>query len=167
MMKLSFAAGMTNVKFFVKLLRKRKGYIMIELNIFAVIVSAVIIMGLGAMWFSPVLFGNQWMKEMNLTMEDFERMQAEGKSFTMAYVSSGISALVISVAMASLISLLGFHGNIAYALLTAVLIYFCFTAMATLKEIHWEDRPLRLSMIGGGYELTSYLIAAGISALWV
>ena len=139
---------------------------MLDLNIYAIVVSAVIIMVLGAFWFSPVLFGNAWMAAMGLTMNDIEEMQKEGKSMGSAYAASMISAVTIAVAFAVLIRLLGLEGNVVYGLLLAVGIYFCFNFTTVIKQIFWEERPAKLVFISGGYELTSFIFAGAIISVW-
>jgi hypothetical protein len=44
----------------------------ISINILAVILAAIVAFVLGALWYSPILFGKIWQKEIGFTGEDFK-----------------------------------------------------------------------------------------------
>ena len=51
---------------------------MIYINFLAVLVAAVVHMSLGALWFSPLLFGKQWLSVSNVTPEMMAASKAKG-----------------------------------------------------------------------------------------
>ena len=59
-----------------------------NINIWAVLVSAVAFWALGALWYSPVLFGKRWQKEVGMTDEEL------GKS-NMALIFGGSFLLML------------------------------------------------------------------------
>jgi hypothetical protein len=43
-----------------------------SINYLAVFVAAIAVFGLGSLWYTPILFGNVWLKEVGLTPEKVE-----------------------------------------------------------------------------------------------
>jgi len=50
----------------------------IDLNYWAVLVSAVASMVIGALWYSPILFGNIWMNLMKIDPKNIDKMKDKG-----------------------------------------------------------------------------------------
>ncbi len=46
-----------------------------DVNLLAVLGAAVLNMVLGALWYSPMLFGSSWMKEMKTNKKEMEEMK--------------------------------------------------------------------------------------------
>ncbi|PCJ14914.1 MAG: hypothetical protein COB04_14065 [Gammaproteobacteria bacterium] len=72
----------------------------LELNLLGVIVATVIGMALGALWYSPLLFGNQWMQSINKTPETLG-------SPTGPMIGSVIASLLTALGVALLFSFVG------------------------------------------------------------
>ncbi len=73
-------------------------------NILPVIVAAVLGMIVGFLWYSPMLFGKQWMEVMGLTKE---KMEAAKKEMGKMYALSFFGVLMMSFILAGVISLAG------------------------------------------------------------
>ena len=71
----------------------------IGVNYFAVFVSAVVYMIIGAFWYSPIGFGKMWM---HLTGVDFEKLTKEEKSKNMmsAYLINFLAAVLLTLTLA-------------------------------------------------------------------
>ena len=50
----------------------------IDLNYWAVLVSAVASMTIGALWYSPILFGKIWMNLMKIDLKSMDKMEDKG-----------------------------------------------------------------------------------------
>src|SRR5712671_1583206 len=78
-------------------------------NLWAVLVAAVVTMPLGFLWYSPALFANPWMKLMGYDPNDkakiAEMQKSAGPSYALSMVASILTAFVlgkiISVASAA------------------------------------------------------------------
>src|SRR5205807_1161085 len=69
----------------------------VHINYLAVIVATVAAFALGGLWYSPLLFANQWVKAHDYTEERVKEMQqTAGK----AYAVSAFSQLLIALALA-------------------------------------------------------------------
>lgn len=58
------------------------------INYLAVIVATVLSMVLGMLWYSPMLFGKAWMKEMGISEEDAKKQKEQGMGKFMAIGSA-------------------------------------------------------------------------------
>jgi hypothetical protein len=129
-------------------------------NIWAVLVSVVVNMALGALWYSPILFGNIWMKLIEKKADDISR--AEGnKAMSMAIIPAIVSA-------AGLALLTGISGaeTIVDALVLGSLASIAFSGMSLLNLVFFEDRKFGLTVINTGYSFVSFNIIAVILTLW-
>jgi hypothetical protein len=133
-----------------------------QVNIPAVLVSAVAAFALGALWYSPVLFAKQWMKAQGHTPEKLEAMK---KGMARAYGVSFICLLVMAAAMALLIGRLGI-GSVLGGIKLGVLCWVGFAATVGLTANMYSDKPLSAYLIDAGYQLVYMVIMGIILALW-
>ncbi len=133
-----------------------------QVNIPAVLVSAVAAFALGALWYSPVLFAKQWMKAQGHTPEKLEAMK---KGMARAYGVSFVCFLVTAAAMALLIGRLGI-GSVLGGIKLGVLCWVGFAATVGLTANMYSDKPLSAYLIDAGYQLVYMVIMGIILALW-
>ncbi|CAF0963905.1 unnamed protein product [Adineta steineri] len=84
---------------------------MVTINYYAVATCTLINMILGAMWYSPLLFGTTWVKLMGL---DFKKMQTDPiiqKNAQKGYILSSICHLVMVIIMAHFIEYMHASGS--------------------------------------------------------
>ncbi len=133
--------------------------IFLNVNIWGVIISAVAFMVLGSLWYSPLLFGKQWMKLLGLTPD----MKPHKKSIVLSYVGMTVSALVMayveSVFMKNMFVTWqkdAFH--------VALLLWVGFIATSSAGEYLFNPKPKmwRLYWINAGYYLVQLVIGAFI-----
>src|SRR4051812_24897159 len=69
----------------------------VDINWIAVILAAVINMAIGAYWYSPRLFGREWMKLIGKKMEDMDKMRSRaGPGYGIAAIGALIQAWVLA-----------------------------------------------------------------------
>jgi len=129
-----------------------------DVNWLAVLVAAVINMALGALWYSPVLFGNKWMELIGKTADEIE---GDPTIYVFTLVRSLISALVLSLALIAF----GAAG-IADGLVIAVMLWLGFNAASTLVYTLFEGPPMPVWGIFVGYELVSILLQSILLTVW-
>ena len=88
------------------------------INIFAVIVIAMIYWILGALWYSKILFGNLWMKSIGKTEDELE-MKAS------SFIGSAIISFMIPLFLAILLEIIGAI-NLVNGILVALIIWIGF-----------------------------------------
>jgi hypothetical protein len=130
------------------------------INYLAVLVSAVAYMIIGALWYSPILFGNAWMKGIGKTKEEITAQSAAWK-YIWALAMSFIAAYGIARIM------LWTGGNsITDALLIAILAGICFILTTFTVNDNFEGRPMGLSFINVFYHVVGFIVMGIIIGAW-
>ncbi|MEW5925629.1 MAG: DUF1761 domain-containing protein [Candidatus Zixiibacteriota bacterium] len=130
------------------------------INFWAVLVSAVAYMALGAIWYSPALFGNAWMKGIGKTKEqitaDFSPV-----SYFVAFATSFLAAYGIARIM------LWMGGESIYdGVIVALLAGVCFVLTSLGVTDAFEKRPRSLSFINIFFHIVGFVIAGIIIGAW-
>src|SRR5687767_10682602 len=114
----------------------------ITINFWAVLVAAIINMGVGFAWYGP-LFGKLWKKLMGLTDESMKNMPL---SAAQASVGGFITALVMAYGLGHFVNLTGATG-LDGAWQLAFWIWLGFQATVSAGSFLWEGKPLRLFLL--------------------
>lgn len=125
-----------------------------NINILAILAAAVVPMFIGALWYSPVLFGNEWMKEMGMDPADKklqESMKSKaGKGYTAMFVGNIFMAIILYMLLVELSIT-----EMTQALMWGSLLSFAFHGASALGSIFWEDHSVKLFLINSFYSLVS------------
>lgn len=132
----------------------------VDINYMAVIVSTVIGMVLGALWYSPVLFANAWMKATGRKKEDVSASNA-----TRGYVIAVIANLLTAYVLAHFVQYAG-ATTFAEGMLTGFWAWLGFVATVSTMNDAFEDRPAQLTLINVGMQLVALVIMGGLLAVW-
>ena len=134
-----------------------------EINYWAVLIVTVLSMGLGALWYSPVMFLNRWASLARIDMDDrggpvaIPMIVAFAVTFLTAWVLAGSTAIA-------------WHfyegGYFVSAIVTAVTLWAGFTASRFITHDVFEGRPSQLTVLNIGFELATVLIMAVVIGLW-
>jgi hypothetical protein len=87
---------------------------MIEMNYWYILLAAVVQFVLGAVWYSPLLFGNVWMKIMNVDHYSKEELQKMQQSMMPFMALQFVLTLVTTFVLANNIAYAGLTGAAAY-----------------------------------------------------
>jgi len=118
----------------------------------AIVVSAVVGMVVGALWYSPLLFGKTWMKLMGLTKSSMDK--AKKKGMGKSYFTMFISLLVMAYALSLFLNVDGLMG--------AFWIWLGFIATIMFGSVIWEGKPLKLYFINVFHWLAVILVMGTI-----
>lgn len=134
----------------------------ISVNLWAVLVSGVIYMAVGSLWYSPLLFGKPWMHYMGIKQEDMGKMK---NSVVKAYLGSFIASLVTSYVLAHFVA---YTDAITFAegMQTAFWIWLGFVITFGMNAYFYEHKALGLVAINRGYDLVVLLLTGGLLAVW-
>ncbi|SEK31970.1 Protein of unknown function [Colwellia chukchiensis] len=121
-----------------------------ELNILAIIVATVIGMVLGALWYSPVLFGNAWLTCIGKTPETL------GKS-TVPMIGSVFASLLSAIGVSLLFSLLNVV-DIITAGGIGLILGFLIIFPAFLSDSLFCGWGNKLLLIQSGYRIVSVFL---------
>jgi len=135
-----------------------------DINYLAVLVAGIVGMVIGALWYSPVLFGSVWMRAMGKTKES---MQAEmqGKSMGKLYVIAFVAQLITAWILAKFIYYTG-AATMAEGFKIGFLLWLGFVATATISAVLWEGKKWSLYWIFNSMQLVVLLVMAWILAVW-
>jgi hypothetical protein len=131
---------------------------MSTINWLAILVSGISAFVLGGVWYSPALFGNAWMKENSMTVEDVKKGN-KGKIFGWSFILSLIMAANLGMYLNA--PGINLSQGIMYGFLTGVWI-FCGIAIVGL----FEHKTARYIFINGGYMLIGLTLMGAIIGVW-
>jgi hypothetical protein len=134
-------------------------------NVWAVLVCALVTMVAGFLWYSPVLFANPWMVLMGYDPNDktkiAEMQKSAGPSYAMSLVASILSAIVLGkiIEVANVNSALnGMEIGLA--------IWLGIVTTVQLTGALFSRQPFKLYLINTGYQAVCYLAMGAILGGW-
>ncbi len=125
-----------------------------EINFLAVIIATVVYFLIGYIWYSPILFGKAWQRELGLSDEDLQDVNLV-KIMGAAFVLSFIIAL-------NLAAFLTEGASFAWGIMAGGLAGVGWVATSIGILYLFEQQSLRLFFINAGYHAFSYMIMGGI-----
>lgn len=131
-----------------------------SLNFLAILVSAIILWVLGAIWYSPALFAKPWMELLGIKKES-----AKSSAMMLGMVSSFICDLVLAFILDHII-VWSHATGFGYGCVIGILIWIGFIAAPNVPQGIYEGRPFKLFAINGGYWFVGLLIIGGLLASW-
>lgn len=128
-----------------------------DINFIAVIVSGVLSMVLGFIWYGP-LFAKLWMRENKFSAEDVGN--GPGVGYLLTFIASMVTAAVTSL----LVHRLGVTQVIDGAAL-GLLLGVGFVATTFLTNYIFSQKSFKLYAIDAGYQVIYILIASVVTTL--
>ncbi len=129
-----------------------------EVNIWAIIVSAILCMAIGTLWYSPLLFGKLWL---SLT----GNKEPDMKDAPKIYLGAFINSLVMSFILATLIYWIGAN-TWRDGALVGFLVWLGFNATAHFSGVLWEKKPIKLCLLHTANMLITLLVIGALLAWW-
>lgn len=133
----------------------------ISVNIWAVLISSLVLMVLGFLWYGPV-FGKTWMKLSGISQKDIEEAKSQ---MSKTYALSTLGALVISFVLAYFVQFLEARSAVSGAMI-GFWIWLGFVATTMLNSVLYEGKPMMLYALNTGYYLVALPIMGAILAVW-
>lgn len=134
-----------------------------EINYWAVILATLSSMVVGAIWYTPKVFGNYWMKKASITPSG-KASDAIGPIMTTVLVSF-VTAWVLAGATFIAWSFYG-GGFLGAAIVTAIVLWAGFTAARFITHDAFDNRPSGLTMLNIAHELVTLVVMAIIIGVW-
>jgi hypothetical protein len=132
-----------------------------NINYLAVIVAAIAAFALGALWYSPILFGKIWQKEIGFTDKDLQKGNMAitmGGSFAMMILMSFGVAVILNNYPDAVDWLAGLYAG----LFTGVL----FVAASIAINMFYENKTFTLFLVNAGYQVVFLVLIGLILGLW-
>jgi hypothetical protein len=134
----------------------------IQTSLLAIVVAVFATFALGALWYSPLLFGKLWVKAHGYTPDKLVQMRAGAAR---AYGVSLVCYAVMAICLAHLIARLGIADAAAAAQLGA-LCWAGFAATLGLTANMFSEKPLSTWLIDTGFQLVAIVAMCLLLALW-
>jgi len=129
------------------------------INLWAVLVAAVIIWVLGALWFSPVLFAKQWVAIVGRPTGE------KPKGVAWGMICSFIGDVLLAFILVHVVIWSG-HNTVMGGIHIGAITWVGFVASIMYPQSIYEGRPLRYFTITGAYWLIAFLAAGALLAVW-
>lgn len=131
----------------------------LSLNYLAVLAATVSTFLLGGLWYSPVLFGNAWMREMGFTPESCKNTTGMARIMGLSFVLELIMAI-------NLAAFIGAKASLGFGLLAGAAVGFGWVAASFGVNYLFERKSLRLFLINGGYLGVAFTLMGAILGAW-
>lgn len=134
-----------------------------NVNLWAVLVSAVASMVIGSIWYGP-LFGKKFMAACGMDKWTPEQKAAEMKKMWVSYVLQLVASLVMFYVLAGIIAGFG-HLTVGGGMMTALIMWVGFVVPIKLGEALWGGNKT-LFLLGTFNMLVTLLAAGAILGAW-
>lgn len=131
-----------------------------DVNVWAVLVSAVVYFAIGAVWYG-VLFGKPWMAALGRTREEISQSGGASISYLWTFVLEVVVCLTLAVLIHNS-PVTGLLGGAGFGLLVALGIWGTLLAITFI----YEGRKTSLYLIDLGYHVVGLVVAGGILGAW-
>ena len=130
----------------------------VDVNYLAVLVAAFVPIVLGALWYSPLLFADRWMRAVGRTREVLG-------DAALGYLLSAVGALVTSYALARIVRWAEVD-DIWNGALVGGLVWVGFVATVLAVTTYFGGKPRALWLIDAGYQLVALVLMGAIHGAW-
>ncbi|MEK6825408.1 MAG: DUF1761 domain-containing protein [Nanoarchaeota archaeon] len=136
----------------------------VSVNYAAVLIAAVASMIIGAIWYSPAVFGKIWMKGAHMSGSDIKKAkkQGMGKLYLIAFIGS----LLFAYVLAHFVSYVNAATN-ADALELALWTWLGFVVPLLLGNTLWKGESWGAYLVNIVYQLVSISVMAVILTYWI
>ena len=136
---------------------------MYDVNFWSILVAAVVAFAIGALWYSPVLFGKEWMKLTQTSDSDISVAKAGGMwgSYVVHFIATLVSFAVLGFAIAATGSM-----NAGDGAFIGFLAWLGFVAVIGVSELLWEKKSMKLVMINTVQVLVGLVVGGMIIGAW-
>lgn len=130
-------------------------------NYLAVFLCGIIAMGLGALWYSPMLLGKMWIESLDKSDEELKKDFNPIK----AYSVSTLSQLVMAYMLARIMSYVG-ATTPEEGIRVAFMAWLGFTATTMTINMLFEGKTFKQFIVEGGYHFIVLMVYGLILGLW-
>lgn len=130
-----------------------------KVNLWAVILAGFSYLILGMLWYSPLLFGNKWIKLKGFTDEDFKTNKPMWMITLLSFLSAAVASFVISMIM-------GPNSSGVFGAIVGACIAVFFVSTSKLTSVLFENQPVRLYFLHAGFDIVAFMLMGTIIGYW-
>src|SRR3989344_2984814 len=135
----------------------------VDVNFFEIVVSAVVIMIIGMIWYSKSLFGRVWMRSIGMSEKDIKKAKSNGMASSM--IIAFVAALVMSFVLAHVVAYTD-ASNVIEGAVSGFWVWLGFIATTMINRVLWEKASWTSYLINAGYYLIALLVVGSMLVLW-
>ncbi len=134
-----------------------------QLNYGIIFLAAAASFVVGALWYSPLILGKEWLKEMNMTEEDIKKKGAGEMNliYLMAFVQTLLKALFLAI----LFRMLGVS-NVYLGTYLGLFVCVGFTATSIGVNYLFEDKSMEVTWISVSHHMAAFMAMGAILGMW-
>ncbi|MCL4482476.1 MAG: DUF1761 domain-containing protein [Bacteroidetes bacterium] len=130
-----------------------------KVNIWAVILAGFSYLIVGALWYSPLLFGKQWIRLNGFTDEDFKSNKPMWLITVLSFLSGAIASFLISM-------VLGPNSSASFGAIIGAIVAIFWITMSKLTLVLFENQPIKLFLLHAGFDVLSFMVMGAIVGFW-
>ncbi len=141
---------------------------MISVNWLAVVISAIVSMVIGFLWYGPV-FGKNWVAMMGWSQSHIDEAKKKGgmgKNYVIAFIAALVTAYVLAHII-TMARMAGISSGISGGLQSGFWAWLGFVATQAIGGVLWEGKSWKLYTFNMAHTLVSFLIIGAILAKWM
>lgn len=131
-----------------------------QINYITLLISALVGFGIGSFWYSPFLFGKEWMEGRNISKDDI-KTNSVFRSYIVQFISSVITFFVLGF----IINSVGVTNSSEGAFIGA-LAWLGFIIPTSISGLLWKKESWTLFLIDTVYYLLILTIGGAILGAW-
>jgi len=137
----------------------------VHINWLAILATTVLAMVIGAIWYSPMLFANPWVKLIGLDPNDKKTMDEMQKGAMPGYLLAVVGNILTAYILVHFLTYAG-ATTFTQGMATGFWAWLGFFALPSAMSYKFENRPWALYCINVGMPLVNLLLMGGILAVW-
>jgi hypothetical protein len=134
-------------------------------NVWAVLVCALVTMVAGFLWYSPVLFANPWMVLMGYDPNDKAKIAEMQKSAGPSYAMSLVASILAAIVLGKIIEVANVNSALN-GMEIGLAIWLGIVTTVQLTGALFSRQPFKLYLINTGYQAVCYLAMGAILGGW-
>jgi len=134
--------------------------IFLSINYFTVLMAAAAGFAVGGLWYSPILLGKEWIKEMKINEDEIKK-----GNHTRLYLNAFIQGLITALFLAIIFKALGVDSGFMG---TYVGLFTCigFVATSFSTNYFFEGKSTELIWISIGHQMAAFMTMGAILGAW-
>lgn len=132
---------------------------MISLSFWPIAVAALANFAIGSIWYSPILFGKEWMELSGIKSD--EAPKGVWKLYAVQLIATVITFIILGFAIS-----LGGNKTASAGASIGFFAWIGFVAPIGISNLLWEKKPARLILINTVYYLLAFVVGGAIIGAW-
>ncbi len=130
-----------------------------SVNYLAVVVSALVALVIGFVWYAPPVFGDRWMSYLGTTQAQLGNPGPMG-------MATGVVASLANAWVLAVLSLNLKGSTLTDGVLLGILCWLGFMATITAAQISFEKRPWGLWLLNNAHNVLVQILMGAIVTVW-